>query len=57
MGSNQFRLDVPRLLDLYLDGRLQLDDMISHHVPLDNINESYDQMSRVGAVTRSVVTF
>ena len=57
MGSNQFRLDIPRLVGLYLDGRLQLDQMISHHVSLDDINDCYDQMSRVGGVTRAVVTF
>jgi S-(hydroxymethyl)glutathione dehydrogenase/alcohol dehydrogenase len=57
MGSNQFRLDIPRLVDLYLDGRLQLDDMISDRISLEDVNESYERMSRGGGVTRAVVTF
>ncbi|MCU1501087.1 MAG: frmA [Ilumatobacteraceae bacterium] len=56
MGSNQFRIDIPRLVSLYLDGRLHLDEMISDRIELDQINESYDELRR-GAVTRAVVKF
>jgi S-(hydroxymethyl)glutathione dehydrogenase/alcohol dehydrogenase len=56
MGSNQFRHDIPRLVGFYLDGRLRLNDMISHRLSLDDINECYDQISH-GEVTRAVVTF
>ena len=35
MGSNQFRLDMPRFIDLYLDGRLMLDEMVSHRIELE----------------------
>jgi S-(hydroxymethyl)glutathione dehydrogenase/alcohol dehydrogenase len=56
MGSNQFRVDIPRLVGLYLDGRLHLDEIISDHVKLDEINESYDDMRR-GALTRAVINF
>jgi S-(hydroxymethyl)glutathione dehydrogenase/alcohol dehydrogenase len=53
-GSNQFRVDIPRLVGLYFDGRLLLDEMISDRITLDEINESYEQM-RHGAVARAVV--
>ena len=56
MGSNQFRTDMPRLVDMYLDGRLMLDEMVSARISLDEINEGFDAM-KAGSVTRSVVTF
>jgi S-(hydroxymethyl)glutathione dehydrogenase/alcohol dehydrogenase len=56
MGSNSFRVDMPRYIDMYLDGRLMLDEMISSHIHLDQINEGYDQMrQRIG--TRTVIDF
>ena len=56
MGSNQFRTDMPWFVDLYLDGRLKLDEMVSAHRPLSEINEGYDDM-RKGALTRTVIDF
>ena len=56
MGSNQFRLDMPRFVDLYLDGKLLLDEMVSHRITLDEINHGYDLMRRREA-TRTVITF
>jgi S-(hydroxymethyl)glutathione dehydrogenase/alcohol dehydrogenase len=56
MGSNQFRLDMPRFIDLYLDGRLMLDEMVSHRIELEQINHGYDLMRRREA-TRTVITF
>ena len=56
MGSNVFRRDLPQLVDLYLDGRLRLDEMISLRLGLDRINEGYAAML-VGEVVRSVVEF
>ena len=56
MGSNSFRVDMPRYVDMYLDGRLMLDEMISSHIHLEQINEGYEQMrQRVGA--RTVIDF
>ena len=56
MGSNAFRVDMPRYVDMYLDGRLMLDEMISAHMPLEDINAGYEQMrQRVG--TRTVIDF
>jgi S-(hydroxymethyl)glutathione dehydrogenase/alcohol dehydrogenase len=56
MGSNQFRIDMPWFVELYLDGRLRLDEMVSAHRPLAEINEGYDDM-RKGAATRTVIDF
>ena len=56
MGDNQFRVDMPRYVDMYLDGRLMLDEMISAHMPLEQINDGYEQMrQRIG--TRTVIDF
>ena len=56
MGSNQFRVDMPRMINMYLDGRLLLDEMISGTISLGQINEGYDAMHR-GEVTRTVISF
>ncbi len=56
MGSNQFRTDMPRFVDMYLDGRLMLDEMVSQHITLDQINEGFAEM-KTGNVARSVITF
>ena len=56
MGSNQFRTDIPRLLAMYVDGRLDLDAMVTRTLTLDEVNEGYDLMKR-GAVSRSVIAF
>lgn len=56
MGSNHFRVDMPRYVDFYLRGLLKLDDMISRRIPLEQINEAFDEMRR-GEATRSVVVF
>jgi S-(hydroxymethyl)glutathione dehydrogenase/alcohol dehydrogenase len=56
MGSNRFHLDMPKYLDLYRQGRLNLDDMISRRLPLDQINEAFRAME-AGEVTRTVIAF
>ncbi|MEM7122471.1 MAG: Zn-dependent alcohol dehydrogenase [Pseudomonadota bacterium] len=56
MGSNAFRVDMPRFCDFYLDGKLKLDDMISARIPLEGINDAFDEMKR-GEVARSVIVF
>ena len=56
MGSNRFRVDMPRFVEWYLSGQLKLDEMISHRLPLDDINTAFDQM-RKGTSARSVITF
>ena len=56
MGSNRFRVDMPRYVEFYLDGKLKLDDMISRRIGLEKINEAFDEM-KAGAVARSVIVF
>ncbi|MGV8872858.1 MAG: Zn-dependent alcohol dehydrogenase [Rhodococcus sp. (in: high G+C Gram-positive bacteria)] len=54
IGSNQFRVDIPRFIDFYLQGRLLLDEMISLRVPLEDINDGFAAL-RDGSVNRVVV--
>lgn len=56
MGSNAFRKDMPQYIELYLDGRLRLDEMISARIPLEEVNPAFDAM-RKGQVARSVIVF
>jgi S-(hydroxymethyl)glutathione dehydrogenase / alcohol dehydrogenase len=56
MGSNRFRIDMPRLLDFYLQGRLNLDDMISRRGRLEDVNEAFRAM-KAGEVARTVLMF
>ena len=56
MGSNRFRIDMPRFVDFYLAGKLHLDLMISRRIRLDEINEALAELER-GELARSVITF
>jgi len=56
MGSNRFRIDIPRYLDFYRQGRLNLDDMVSKRGRLEDINEAFRAM-KAGEVARTVLTF
>ena len=56
MGANRFRLDMPRYVDWYLQGRLKLDEMISARLPLDRVNDALDAL-RQGTAARSVLVF
>jgi S-(hydroxymethyl)glutathione dehydrogenase/alcohol dehydrogenase len=56
MGSNSFRVHMPRYVDLYLKGQLMLDELISARRPLEDINICFDEM-RKGAAARSVIVF
>jgi S-(hydroxymethyl)glutathione dehydrogenase/alcohol dehydrogenase len=56
MGSNRFRIDMPRYVDFYLDGRLQLDEMISSRIALEGVNEAFDNLRR-GEAARQVIVF
>jgi S-(hydroxymethyl)glutathione dehydrogenase / alcohol dehydrogenase len=56
MGSNRFRVDMPRYIDMYLQGRLNLDDMISTRIPLDEVNAAFARM-RTGEIARDVILF
>ncbi len=54
MGSNYFKEDIPMLANLYLQGRLKLDELVSARISLDEINDGFAQM-QAGTVARSVV--
>ncbi|MCE2406479.1 MAG: Zn-dependent alcohol dehydrogenase [Pseudomonadales bacterium] len=56
MGSNRFRLDMPRFVDFYLQGKLHLDDMISSRIGLEDINDAMAQLE-TGEVARNVIMF
>lgn len=56
MGSSNIRRDIPFYADLYLQGRLNLDDLIGQEVSLAQINDAYG-LQESGAIARSVITF
>ena len=56
MGSNHFRVDMPRLVDFYMRGKLHLDDWVSAKIKLSEINEGFANM-KAGKVVRSVIMF
>ena len=56
MGSNAFRVDIPNHLELYEQGRLRLDEMISRRIPLDSINDAFRAMDE-GDGARSLLVF
>jgi S-(hydroxymethyl)glutathione dehydrogenase/alcohol dehydrogenase len=56
MGSNRFRVDMPRYVDFYLSGKLHLDEMVSKRIGLADINEAFKDMQS-GSVARSVIVF
>jgi S-(hydroxymethyl)glutathione dehydrogenase / alcohol dehydrogenase len=56
MGSSRPRVDMPRLLDLYRLGTLELDRLVTRTYTLDQVNEAYDDLQR-GKLARGVITF
>jgi len=56
MGSNQFRLDMPRIIELYMQDRLKLDEWITKKISLEEINHGFD-LIRSGDGMRSVIDF
>jgi len=56
MGSNRFRIDMPRFIEFYLAGKLHLDQMVSKRIKLDQVNEAFADMEE-GSIARSVVIF
>ena len=55
-GGARGRTDVPKIVDWYMDGRIEIDPMITHHLSLDEINKGFDLMHE-GQSIRSVVSF
>ena len=56
MGSNRFRVDMPRYIEFNLQGRLKLDEMISRRGRLEDVNEAFRAM-KAGEVARTVLMF
>ena len=56
MGSNRFRVDMPRFVDFYLSGKLHLDQMISKHIKLEDVNDAL-QALKTGQEARHVIMF
>ncbi len=55
-GGARGRTDVPKIVDWYMDGKINIDDLITHVMPLEDINKGFDLMHE-GKSIRSVVTF
>jgi S-(hydroxymethyl)glutathione dehydrogenase/alcohol dehydrogenase len=54
MGSNRFRLDMPKYVDMYLSGKLNLDDLVSKRIKLADVNEAFTALEK-GEVARQVI--
>lgn len=55
-GSASIQAAIPRLVDLYMDGKLMIDELVSRRRPLEEINEAFDDL-KAGAVARTVIDF
>jgi S-(hydroxymethyl)glutathione dehydrogenase/alcohol dehydrogenase len=54
MGSNHFRLDIPRLVEFHMQGRMKLDQLVSNRLKLEQINEGFTALQR-GGIARNVI--
>ena len=55
-GGARGRTDVPKIVDMYMEGRINIDSLITHTMPLDDINKAFDLM-HAGESIRSVVLY
>jgi S-(hydroxymethyl)glutathione dehydrogenase/alcohol dehydrogenase len=55
-GGARGRTDVPKIVDWYMDGKIDIDSQITHTMPLEKINDAFDLMHR-GESIRSVVVY
>jgi S-(hydroxymethyl)glutathione dehydrogenase/alcohol dehydrogenase len=55
-GGARGRTDVPKIVDWYMEGRINIDDLITHALPLEKINDAFELMHK-GESIRTVVTF
>lgn len=55
-GGARGRTDVPKIVDMYMEGRIDIDSLITHKMPLEDINKAFDLMHE-GKSIRSVVEF
>ena len=55
-GGERGRTDVPKIVDWYMEGKINIDDLITHVMPIEQINDAFDLMHK-GDSIRSIVTF
>lgn len=55
-GGARGRTDVPKIVDWYMEGKINIDDLVTHVMPLEKINDAFELM-REGDSIRSVITF
>jgi S-(hydroxymethyl)glutathione dehydrogenase/alcohol dehydrogenase len=55
-GGARGRTDVPKIVEWYMDGKIEIDDLITHTMPLDKINDAFDLM-HAGKSIRTVVLY
>ena len=55
-GGARGRTDVPKIVDWYMDGKIEIDSMITHALKFEDINKGFDLLHK-GQSIRSVVTF
>jgi S-(hydroxymethyl)glutathione dehydrogenase/alcohol dehydrogenase len=55
-GSANMRRDMPKLIDLYMRGRLKIDELVSRRIKLDDVNAAFDAIEK-GEVARSVIVY
>jgi S-(hydroxymethyl)glutathione dehydrogenase/alcohol dehydrogenase len=56
MGNNRFPVEIPRLVEFYMRGMLDLDTIIAERLPLERINDAFDAL-RIGDSARSVIVY
>jgi S-(hydroxymethyl)glutathione dehydrogenase/alcohol dehydrogenase len=56
MGATRPMTDIPKLIDLYKDGKLLLDELVTKTYPLDEINEAFASVNK-GEALRNVIVF
>ena len=55
-GGAKGRTDVPKIVDWYMDGKINIDDLVSEIMPIDRVNDAFDALRR-GEAIRSILTF
>ena len=56
MGNSNYKVEMPNLARHYLEGRLELDRLVSVHITLNKVNEGYAEL-KAGATLRSIIMF
>src|SRR3546814_18576556 len=57
MGSNRFRVDIPHWLELYQQGRLKFDELVSRRIRLEEINDGFETMKGDEVARRGIVFY